>query len=937
MVALLTGLTGVLNLTPVSTAGASSSPPTAPTNVAAVPGNAAATITWTDPSSNNGSAITSYTVLAISGGIGTKVGSCSKSSCVSLTISKKSGALINGTAYTFEVYATNAGGNSPDSVASSAIVIGAPTAPTNVSAVPGSGAATISWTDPSSKNGSTIKSYTVIASTNGGPAAGATCSGATCASLTMTNGTIYGTLNNGTAYTFQVLATNARGNSPDSAASLGVTVGAPIAPTHVSAVPGVGEATVSWTDPSTDNGSAVSGYTVYAYNSSGGLAAANVCTGGSCSTLILSNGFLYGTLVDGSGYTFEVFATNGSGNSPNSAASASVVIESPSICSPNVNVTSATPSTTTSGDPASNVYDGNLGDFWSSDGHSTADNTESLAYWWSGGFQNINQVQLYPRASAYGFPVDFTIYYSNGSSWEWAQTVNNYAPHAGQWNDISLDQMVSANGILIVASVLSADSYGNFYFQMAEVNAGCSALIGNDVMLEDGSPQPNVSPANEQPELSLTGGQIISRATTWLDSMPPVPYNESEYWASPTDYWGDGQGNAPAPGGSPPAWREDCSGFVSQAWGFSDSDGGFTTYAFSTGDNQFTSNAYATLLPSWSDLEPGDALVYNGPTLGDGTSHHMVLFAGWQGTPGASNLLIFQEGDSETGTYAAWFSPNDPVLSQFLPIRSVGYSTAPPPPPPSQTSDIVRSADGQGYYILSPGGGVYAYGGAPFYGSAAGQSYFAGQTAVALVVDPNGSGYWIFAASGAVYAYGGAPFEGSTSPSYFAGQVAVGAISSSDGNGYTIVSNTGGVYAYGDGTFNGSAAGQSYFSGQTAVAVIPSRDAKGYAILAADGAVYAYGDQGYYGGASSSYFSGQTAASFAPSADGAGYGILSQSGGVYAFGDFPYLGGPGGQSYFSGLSAVAFAATADGQGYWVVSNTGGVYAYGDAPYEGGGV
>jgi F5/8 type C domain/Fibronectin type III domain len=919
--------------------------PLAPTGVTARPGISSATISWTPSANSNGSAITGYTVVAYdSGGNGAAAAACT-GSCTSLTMTDGSiyGNLVNGVAYTFEVFATNANGNSPFSVASASIVVGgAPIAPTNVSAIPGNNAATVTWTLSGNDNGPQISGYTVVAYTGGTSVAAGNCSSNTCSSVTLTNGSIYGTLNNGTAYTFQVYATNVDGNSPNSVASASIVVGAPVTPTGVTAVPAESSATVSWTASANNNGSAITGYTVVAYDASGNGAAAAACTG-SCTSLTMTDGSIYGNLADGSAYTFEVFATNANGNSPYSLASAPQVIGLPDgstdSCPQSVDVSSATASSTTSGFPASNVYDGNLGDFWSSNGHSTANNSESLAYWWSGGFKNVDEIQLYPRADSYGFPVDFTVYYSNGPSWEWAQTITNYSATPGQWNDIHLDQMVSANGIEIVAAQLSPDSYGNYYFQMAEVNAGCTSAIGNDADLaDDATPQPNVSPANEQPNLALTSSAIMNRATTWLDSGDPVPYNEGEYWESPTDYWGDGRGDAPSPGGSPPAWREDCSGFVSYAWGFSDSDGGFTTFSFSDGDNQFTPNPYATLLPSWSDLQPGDALVYNGPELGDGTKNHMVLFAGWNGAPGASSFQIIQEGDSATGTYEYTFNMGDPVLSQFLPIRSVGFSTAPPPPPPSDSSQIVRNTNGPGYYILSPAGGVYAYGGAPFYGSADDHSYFSGETAVGMAVDAGGTGYWILSASGGVYAYGGAPYDGSASgQSYFNGQTAAALTLDASGNGYWILSRAGGVYQYGDAPFYGAAAGSSYFSGDTAVGLTLDASGKGYWMLSSAGGIYAYGDAPFKGAAAgSSYFDGDTAVGMVRSADGNGYSMLSSAGGVYAYGDGPFYGAAAGSSYFTGQTAISIATDQSVGGYWFVSNTGDVYAYGNAPYEGGG-
>jgi hypothetical protein len=74
--------------------------PDAPTGVSATPGNADATVTFTAPASNGGSAITGYTVTAEPGGI------TAKGTGTSITVNK----LHNGTAYTFTVKATNAAG-----------------------------------------------------------------------------------------------------------------------------------------------------------------------------------------------------------------------------------------------------------------------------------------------------------------------------------------------------------------------------------------------------------------------------------------------------------------------------------------------------------------------------------------------------------------------------------------------------------------------------------------------------------------------------------------------------------------------------------------------------------------------------------------------------------------------------------------------------------
>jgi hypothetical protein len=169
--------------------------------------------------------------------------------------------------------------------------------------------------------------------------------------------------------------------------------------------------------------------------------------------------------------------------------------------------------------------------------------------------------------------------------------------------------------------------------------------------------------------------------------------------------------------------------------------------------------------------------------------------------------------------------------------------------PAASAVQIIRNPAGSGYWLLSAQGGVYSYGGAPFFGSAAGQSYFAGQRAVGMAADPAGTGYWIVSAAGGIYSYGSAPSYGAAAgQSYFNGQTAVGMAADPAGTGYWIVSAAGGIYSYGSAPSYGAAAGQSYFAGKTAASMADTSDGGGYQIVSSDGSVYSYGDAVYSGG-----------------------------------------------------------------------------------------
>ena len=284
--------------------------PNEPTNVVAVAGNEQASISFTPPTDDGGTPIFMYMVVASPGNI--------MMSGISSPIIVP--GLRNGTAYTFVVSAENSmGGQGTPSAPSNSVTPGTPDAPTiGTATATGFTTATVAFTAASNNGGSAITSYEVTSSPAGGTG---TFNGAGSGTISVSN------LTHSTNYTFTVKARNTNGFGKASAASNQITTPTPItapdAPTIGAATAtGPTTATVAFTAPSNNGGSAITGYVVTSSPAGG----AGTFYGAGSGTISVSN------LAPSTSYTFTVKAVNGIGSS--NASAASNQITTPSIIAP---------------------------------------------------------------------------------------------------------------------------------------------------------------------------------------------------------------------------------------------------------------------------------------------------------------------------------------------------------------------------------------------------------------------------------------------------------------------------------------------------------------------------------------------------------------------------------------------------------------------------
>nr|MDO8110542.1 fibronectin type III domain-containing protein [Candidatus Sigynarchaeota archaeon] len=267
--------------------------PAAPRNLSRVAGNGFVFLQWEAPSNDGNEPITSYKIYR-------GIHASNESVLITLgnVIDFNDTRLMSGIQYYYFVTAVNVIGESDPSLEVNGISTGVPSPPRAIGASSGNSFAALTWLAPGNNGGSPITNYII----NRGTSSGDESYLATIGNITFFNDT---SVSNGNPYFFTVIAVNSLGNSSPSL-EIGVmpsTNTHVTAPRNLSAIAGNRWISLSWQEPSSNNGSAIMNYNIYRSLSSG--AEMQVATIGNVTS------FNDTGLTNGLCYYYQVAAFNG--------------------------------------------------------------------------------------------------------------------------------------------------------------------------------------------------------------------------------------------------------------------------------------------------------------------------------------------------------------------------------------------------------------------------------------------------------------------------------------------------------------------------------------------------------------------------------------------------------------------------------------------------
>jgi hypothetical protein len=229
--------------------------------------------------------------------------------------------------------------------------------------------------------------------------------------------------------------------------------------------------------------------------------------------------------------------------------------------------------------------------------------------------------------------------------------------------------------------------------------ASCISVFGSTVLasLVFGacSSAPTGDPTVESTAAAISTSDVISRGMEWVDAR--LHYCQAAHDAEDGDpsCWAFEGPSHRCDRESNKAWnayRSDCSGFVTWAWGLPPvGDGGYVTGEFAPFGNSFSHTI------SGEDLQPGDA-------LNKSTNEHIVLFKEWVDR-GHSAVFMEEPGCSSSTPYAHEFTSGVSIngshvvidfegSTDFIAIRFDHAVAAPAAPTGTPTPSVVKLTDG---------------------------------------------------------------------------------------------------------------------------------------------------------------------------------------------------------------------------------------------------
>src|SRR2546426_932858 len=298
--------------------------PSTPTGLTATTVSASQiSLSWSAPADNGGSAISGYKVERSTDG-GTTWSTIVPNSGSASTAYSDTG-LAHGVTYAYKVSAVNSvGTSSPSNTASATTLAVAPSTPTGLTATTvSSSQVSLTWTAPADNGGSAVTGYNIERSTNGGSTL------STLVANTGSTATTYSDtrLTHTTTYAYRGSAINSIGLcSPSSTPSATTLAVAPSPPTGLTATSvSSSQINLSWTAPTDNGGSAITGYKIERSTDGGTTWSTLVANTGSAATSYSDTGLTRSTT-----YAYRVYAINSVGtSSPSSTSSAPRLAEAP--------------------------------------------------------------------------------------------------------------------------------------------------------------------------------------------------------------------------------------------------------------------------------------------------------------------------------------------------------------------------------------------------------------------------------------------------------------------------------------------------------------------------------------------------------------------------------------------------------------------------------